>query len=359
MNALPPHPAPRALFGQTLGQLRDLAAEEGLRPFAARQIAEWLYHRLAPSIAAMTNLPAAARARLSARWTVGRSDPVRGVASADGTRKYLFAAGGAGRHVETAWIPEPDRSTLCVSTQIGCKMGCAFCATARQGFQGQLSAGEILNQYASLPERARVTNLVYMGMGEPLDNLEAVLTSLEILTSDWGFGMSPRRITVSTVGLIPAMREYLARSRCHLALSLHSPFDEERRQWMPVQKAYPVSAVLEELRRYPLERQRRIMIEYICFDGVNDTPRHVREMARALNGIRARVNLMRFHPVPGLPLRGSGEDRLRAFQEGLRGKGIIATIRRSRGLDIAAACGLLSTLEPERVGPAPGEPAAG
>ncbi|MBP7276462.1 MAG: 23S rRNA (adenine(2503)-C(2))-methyltransferase RlmN, partial [Kiritimatiellae bacterium] len=153
--------------------------------------------------------------------------------------------------------------------------------------------------------------------------------------------------------------EYLARSRCHLALSLHSPFDEERRQWMPVQKAYPISKVLEELRRYPLERQRRIMLEYVCFDGVNDTPRHVKEMARALNGLRARVNLMRFHPIPGLPLQGSSEARLRAFQEGLRSKGIIATIRRSRGLDIAAACGLLSTRERNRGGPPPPESAAG
>ncbi len=348
-------PARAPLFGQTADQLRALAIESGLKPFAARQIAEWLYHRHAESLAAMTNLPATARARLAERWIIGRSAPVRMQESSDGTRKYLYAAAHPGRFVETAWIPDRDRATLCVSTQVGCKMGCAFCMTAQQGFQGQLSAGEILNQYASLPERDAVTNIVYMGMGEPLDNLESVLASIEILTSDWGYAMSPRRITVSTVGLIPAMKEFLARCRCHLAVSLHSPFDDERRQWMPIQNVYPISRVLEELRRHPLERQRRISFEYICFDGINDTPRHVKEMARAMNGLRARVNLMRFHPVPGIPLMGSSEERLHAFQQGLQQKGIVATIRRSRGLDIAAACGLLSTREQIRAFP----PAAG
>lgn len=331
------------LFGESLDGLRRIAAEAGLRPFAGKQMADWLYRKGADSIAAMSNLPAAARAALEARYEIGRRPPLRAETSADGTKKYLYPT-AAGDGVETAWIPDRERATLCVSTQAGCRMGCRFCMTARQGFQGHLTAGEIVNQYASLPERETVTNLVYMGMGEPLDNLEPVLASLEILTADWGYAMSPRRITVSTVGVLPALGEFLRRSRCHLAVSVHTPFDEEREQWMPIQRTFPLSEVLAELRRHPMERQRRIFFEYLCFDGLNDTPRHAKGLARALTGLRGvRVNLMRYHPTPGLDVRGSGEERLAAFQQALRDKGILAIVRRSRGLDISAACGLLST----------------
>jgi 23S rRNA (adenine2503-C2)-methyltransferase len=182
-----------------------------------------------------------------------------------------------------------------------------------------------------------------MGMGEPLDNLEEVLRSLDVLTADWGLAMSPRRITVSTVGLIPGMKEFLARSRCHLAVSLHTPFEEERRTLMPVANIYPLAEVLAVLRGHELERQRRVSFEYILFQGLNDTPRHVKGLTRALNGIRCRVNLIRFHPIPGVPLTPSPDATVREFAAALKGKGIRTTIRRSRGLDIAAACGLLST----------------
>jgi 23S rRNA (adenine2503-C2)-methyltransferase len=341
------------LFGKTLSELDPIVEQAGLRPFAARQLARWLYGRNAERFEDMTNLPAGARRWLAERFEVRLQAPTAEAQSADGTRKYLFPA--AGRFVEAAFIPEGRRATLCLSVQVGCKMGCLFCQTGRQGFQGNLSAGEILNQVASLPERERLTNLVYMGMGEPLDNLDNVLASLEILTSDWGYALSPARITVSTVGLLPAMLRFLSASRCHLAVSLHSPFEEERRRLMPVQNVYPLREVLEALRGALREHlaagRRRVSFEYILFDGLNDTPRHARELARILRGIRGRINLIPFHPIPGSPLAPSGPERIQAFQELLKASGFITTLRKSRGLDIAAACGLLSTkklLERER-----------
>lgn len=333
-----------SLFGRTLSELGEVTSACGLPAFAARQMADWLYKKNVPSIEAMTNLPARARAELAERFSPGLAPPVQVQVSTDGTRKYLYPV-MRNRFVETAWIPDDeDRGTLCVSTQVGCKMGCLFCMTARQGFQGQLDAGQILNQFRSLPERDQVRNLVYMGMGEPLDNLPAVLASLEILTAAWGFAMSPRRITVSTIGLVPALGEYLTRSHCHLAVSLHTPFDEERRKLMPIQNVYPIAEVVAAIRAHAFEPQRRLSFEYILFRDFNDTPRHVRELARLLNGLRCRINLMRFHPLPGTPLEGSSEAAIAAFQRGLEDKGFITTVRRSRGLDIAAACGLLSTL---------------
>jgi 23S rRNA (adenine2503-C2)-methyltransferase len=217
--------------------------------------------------------------------------------------------------------------------------------TGKQGFQGNLTAGEIINQLRSIPEWKKVSNLVYMGMGEPFDNLENVLASLEILTSDWGMGMSPKRITVSTIGVIPAMKEFLEKSSCHLAVSLHNPFDEERRSIMPIQNVYLIKDVVDEIRKFDFSGQRRVSFEYIMFDGINDTPRHVKEMARLLNGLKCRVNLIRFHPIPDTPLLGTPDEKLFEFRDALTAKGIFTTIRASRGQDIQAACGLLSTKE--------------
>jgi 23S rRNA (adenine2503-C2)-methyltransferase len=337
------------LFGKTLTELGAIVEQAGLRPFAARQLAHWLYARHAQRFDLMLNLPAQARSWLSERYEIRRQAPTEEAESRDGTRKYLFPA--AGGFVEAAFIPEGRRATLCLSVQVGCKMGCLFCQTGRQGFQGNLDSGEILNQVASLPERERLTNLVYMGMGEPLDNLDNVLASLEVLTSSWGYSLSPARITVSTVGLLPAMRRFLEASRCHLAVSLHTPFEEERRRLMPVQNVYPLREVLRELRESLPDGRRRVSFEYILFDGLNDTPRHARELARLLQNIRCRINLIPFHPIPGSPLEPSPPDRVQAFQERLKASGFITTLRKSRGLDIAAACGLLSTkklLERER-----------
>jgi len=332
-----------SLLGATLGRLTETAVAAGLPAYAGRQIADWIYAKGAAGFDEMTNLPRAGRAALAERYQVGLSSPVKVRESRDGTRKYLFACHGG--YVEAAWIPEEDRGTLFLSVQVGCKMGCLFCMTGKQGFQAHLTAGEILNQYLSLPERARVTNVVYMGMGEPLDNLVNVLSSLEILCSDYGFAMSPTRITVSTIGLVPAMRTFLDTTRCHLAVSLHTPFEEERQRLMPIENVHPLSEVLAELRARMVRGQRRVSFEYIVFDGLNDTPRHARELARILDGIRCRVNLIAFHAIPGTPLVPAPREKMEQFQELLRDRGILTTIRQSRGQDIEAACGLLSTRE--------------
>ncbi len=334
--------APHALFGQTPKQLETRVAGLDLPRHTARQLADWLYKKDVTRIEEMTNLSLATRATLDAHCTVGLSRPVSVQTSADGTRKYMFSTGG-GQFIETVYIPENNRHTLCISSQAGCKMGCLFCMTGRQGFQGQLSAGDILNQIRSLPERHLLTNLVYMGMGEPFDNTAAVMDSLEILTAHDGFAIAPRRITVSTAGIIPGMKLFLEKTRCPLAISLHSPFADERRRLMPVEQAYPLHEVLDTLRTVPMSTHRRIYFEYIVFKDMNHSPRHVNELARILNGIRCRINLLRCHPLPDIPLTSPDDPTLIAFRDALNAKGIIATIRRSRGLDIAAACGLLST----------------
>jgi len=330
------------LYGKTLDELKSIVTAEGLPSFTASQIADWLYHHHAESIDEMTNLSKKAREMLSEKYNVGLSKPERVSESADGTKKYLFPVANT-RYVEAAYIPDDDRATLCVSSQSGCKMGCLFCMTAKQGFQGNLSAGEILNQLRSIPEFKNVTNIVYMGMGEPLDNLENVLKSLEILTSKWGMGWSTKRITVSTIGLIPAMKQFLEKSNCHLAISLHTPFDDERRMLMPIQNVYPIADVIDELKKYRFSDHHRVSFEYIMFDGLNDTPRHVKELVKLLNGINCRINLIRFHPIPDSPLRTSPDERIIQFRDSLTAKGIFTTIRASRGQDIQAACGLIST----------------
>lgn len=333
-----------ALFGKTLDELTALVVELGLPKFTGKQLAEWLYQKDIRSIDEMTNLSKKNRDLLSQKYELGLVDFTRVQESIDGTKKYLFPTGQS-KFIETAMIPDEDRKTVCVSSQVGCKMGCLFCMTAKQGFQGQLSAGEIVNQIRSISERNEVTNIVYMGMGEPFDNLEQVLKSLEILTSEWGFAMSPRRITVSTIGIIPGMLTFLNQSEAHLAVSLHTPFDDERKKLMPVQVAYPIADVVKEIKSWDFGRQRRVSFEYIVFKGLNDSPKHVTELARLLNGIKCRINLIRFHPIPGTPLEGTDEQTLQNFKNKLNDKGILTTVRASRGQDIYAACGLLSTKE--------------
>jgi len=335
---------PESLFGVTITDLGKIAVQAGLPAYGAQQLSHWLYRKHATNFDEMLNLSLHARQWLSEHYTIETPGSLKVTESPDGTKKYLFPTDGGG-FVETAWIPEGKRATLCLSVQVGCKMGCLFCMTGKQGFQGHLSAGQILNQYRSLPERDLVTNIVYMGMGEPMDNLKNVLQSLEVLCSPDGYGLSPSRITVSTVGLIPAMEEFLERTRCHLAVSLHSPFEEERRRLMPVENVYPLTDVLTLLRNRLWGRQRRVSFEYIMFKGINDTIRHAREVARVLNGIRCRVNLIPFHPIPATPLAPSPRETMERFQKELKSRGILTTIRQSRGLDIFAACGMLSTRE--------------
>lgn len=332
------------LFGKTLEELQTLVVSLGLPKFTAKQITDWLYKKQISSISEMTNLSKSAREILDEKFEFGLTPFVKVQESIDGTKKYLFPTIQQ-KFIETAMIPEGDRKTVCVSSQVGCKMGCLFCMTAKQGFQGQLTAGEIVNQIRSINESGEVSNIVFMGMGEPFDNLPEVLKSIEILTSEWGYGMSPRRITVSTIGIIPGMLTFLEKSEAHLAVSLHTPFHEERQKLMPVQVAYPIDEVISEIKSWDFGRQRRISFEYIVFEGLNDSQAHVRELSRLLNGLRCRINLIRFHPVPGTPLKSPGEETLQYFKNELNKKGILTTIRASRGQDIYAACGLLSTKE--------------
>lgn len=332
------------LFGKSLQELMVIVKEAGLPVFTAKQIADWLYKHHVSEIDQMTNISKKGREYLNDRFIIGLTNPVNVQSSVDGTKKYLFKSGDH-RFIEAAYIPDEDRATLCVSSQVGCKMGCLFCMTGKQGFQGQLTVNEILNQIRSIPEFLQLSNVVYMGMGEPFDNLDNVIKSTEILSSDWGYGWSPKRITVSTIGIIPAMREFLNKSSCHLAVSMHSPFEEERRKLMPIENVYHLSNILALLKEYDWTGQRRVSFEYILFKGVNDSPRHINELAKILNGFKCRVNLIRFHAIPNSPLEPSDENTVQFFKTRLNNKGILTTIRASRGQDIYAACGLLSTKE--------------
>jgi len=331
------------LYGKTLNELIAVTKRVGLPGYTARQIADWLYKKEILSIDEMTNLSKRAREVLTKEYETGIFPPVSESESTDGTKKYLYNV-LKDKYIETAYIPDNERATICVSSQSGCKMGCIFCMTGKQGFQGNLSSNEILNQFRSLPEFQSLTNMVYMGMGEPLDNITEVLKSLEILTSEWGYGWSPTRITVSTVGLIAGIKEFLEKSRCHLAVSLHSPFDDERKELMPIQRTNTVKEVLDIIRNFEINSQRRISFEYILFKGLNDTPRHIKELARILNGIKCRVNIIRFHQIPGAEFQSPDLGTTINFKEALNAKGILTTIRASRGVDIQAACGLLSTI---------------
>ena len=324
------------LFGKDLNELKDICQSLALPKYTGRQLAEWLYKKEINSIDAMSNLSKKTRELLNEKFEFGLTEPSRVQESIDGTKKYLFPT-LHNRFIETAMIPEDDRKTVCVSTQVGCKMGCLFCMTGKQGFQGQLTAGEIVNQVRSIKEYGEVSNIVYMGMGEPFDNLDAVLKSLDILTSEWGYAMSPRRITVSSIGIVPAMIRFLKESEAHLAISLHTPFDTERQKLMPVQIAYPIAEVVNEIKSWDFGRQRRVSFEYILFKGLNDTPSHVRELSRLLSGIRCRINLIRFHTVPGTPLESPDEETINNFKDQLNAKDITTTIRASRGQDIYAA----------------------
>lgn len=332
----------KTLYGLNYRQLADLCAAEGWPRFAAGQLARWLYKRHVDAPAQMTDLAAARRERLAELFERALAAPIHESVSVDGTKKYLFRT-SEGHFIESAYIPDGERATLCVSSQAGCRMGCRFCATGRQGLQQSLPAAEILNQIVSLPERGTLTNLVFMGMGEPLDNVDNVLQALEILTAEWGFGWSPTRITVSTAGVVPQLRRFLDATRVHLAVSLHNPFSEERAEIMPVERAWPIAQVAKILRDYDFSHQRRVSFEYIVMSGLNDSPRHIKELCRLLNGIKCRINLIRFHKIPDSPYFSPDDAAMMRFRDALTSKGIRTTIRASRGEDIRAACGLLST----------------
>lgn len=330
------------LVGLTLAGLQQVAVQTGMPLFAAKQMAEWLYVKQITDISQMTNISLKFRDRLSQEYEVALSAPIHRAASADGTVKYLFDA-GQGHSVEAVFIPDDDRGTLCISSQVGCKMGCVFCMTGRQHYTASLTAGQILNQILSLPEKDRLTNVVFMGMGEPLDNLENVLAVQEILTSAWGMSWSPKRITISTVGLRRELKKLIEGCQCHIAVSLHAPTPEKRAQLVPAEKAFSMTEMLQVLSGYDFSHQRRLSFEYTMFQGVNDSLDDAKQLVRTLQGLSCRVNLIRFHAIPDSPLKTVPEQGMLEFRDYLTAHGVFATIRASRGEDIWAACGMLST----------------
>ncbi len=329
------------LLGLTPEELLETTKSLSLPSFTAKQIAHWLYVKKVSEIEQMSNLSKQARELLSQGYQVGGYVPKTRIVSADGTVKYLFPS-VCGTDIEAVMIPDKERATLCISSQAGCKMGCKFCMTGRMGFSGNLSAGEIVSQIMNVAERDSITNVVYMGMGEPLDNYPQVLKSTEILTSAWGFGWSPKRITISSIGVHTHLKDFLDNSKCHLAISLHNPFDQERSDMMPTQKVWPVSQTVDLIKQYDFTGQRRVSFEYIMFSGWNDSKRHADALTRMLKGLECRVNLIRFHQIPDFPLKSSPDAVIEMFRERLNNSGITTTIRASRGEDILAACGMLS-----------------
>lgn len=334
------------LLGMTLAELQKVVKNIGMPTFAAKQIASWLYEKKVASIDEMTNLSLKHRELLKEEYEVGGAEPVEAMRSVDGTVKYLYRT-GENQFVEAVYIPDDDRATLCVSSQVGCKMNCKFCMTGKQGFTANLTANQILNQISSLPERDTLTNVVFMGMGEPLDNTEEVLKTLEVLTSSYGYGWSPKRITLSTSGLRKGLERFLEESDCHLAISLHSPISSQRADLMPAERGFSAADMVELLKNYDFSKQRRLSFEYIVFKGVNDSLIYAKELVKLLRGLDCRMNLIRFHAIPGVQLEGADMETMTTFRDYLTSHGLFSTIRASRGEDIFAACGMLSTAKKE------------
>ena len=338
--------AKKYLLGMTLGELKEVAKSLGMPAFTGGQMAKWLYTQQVKSIDEMTNISKANREKLAAAYAIGCKEPTDAQYSKDGTVKYLFPT-DSGKFVETVYIPEDGRATLCVSSQVGCKMNCLFCQTGKQGFEGSLSATDILNQVYSLPERDKLTNIVFMGQGEPMDNLDNVLRVTEILTAGFGYGWSPKRITVSSVGIKGKLKRFLEESDCHVAISMHSPLHEQRSELMPAERGMSIESIVDLLGNYDFSHQRRLSFEYIVFKDVNDSEAHAKAIVRLLKGLDCRINLIRFHPIPNTPLQGVDDQKMEEFRNYLTQHGVFTTIRASRGQDIFAACGLLSTAKEE------------
>ncbi len=326
----------------TLIELQSVAKKLGMPSFAAKQIASWLYDKKVTSIDEMTNLSLKYRELLKEGYEVGAYTPVDEMRSVDGTVKYLYRVGES-NFVESVYIPDDGRATLCVSSQVGCKMNCKFCMTGKQGYTANLTANQIINQIHSLPDRDKLTNVVLMGMGEPLDNLDEVLKALEIMTAPYGYAWSPKRITVSTIGLRKGLQRFIEESDCHLAISLHSPLSVQRSELMPAERAFSIIEIVELLKNYDFSKQRRLSFEYIVFKGLNDSQVYAKELLKLLRGLDCRINLIRFHAIPGVNLEGTDMETMTRFRDYLTSHGLFTTIRASRGEDIFAACGMLST----------------
>lgn len=338
-----------SLIGMTLEELQNVAYRGGMPRFVGRQLADWLYGKGATSFDEMLNISKKNKIWLADNYVIGREAPVKASKSSDGTVKYLFNV-GEGNVIESVYIPDKERATLCVSSQSGCKMNCYFCATGKLGFKKNLTSAQIMNQVLSIPPAPEkghepmnpLTNIVFMGMGEPLDNYKEVQKVIEILTADWGLAWSPKRITVSTVGKLPQLKELLDNTQVHIAISVHTADPMQRESMMPAQKAFPISAVMKLLAGYDFSHQRRLSLEYIMWRGVNDDKAHADMLIKLIGKVDCRVNLIRYHAIPGVDLYPCSEERMMMFRNILNQHGITATIRASRGEDIAAACGMLA-----------------
>ena len=332
----------KPLAGMNLNELREVTAGLGMPKFVATQLAEWIYAKRVTTFDEMRNISKANKELLANQYCVGLYGPQSAQASEDGTVKYLFDAGGD-KAIESVYIPEDDRATLCISSQKGCRMNCYFCMTGRQGFHGNLTANQIINQVLSVPQTQQLTNVVFMGMGEPLDNLDNVLKVIEILTAPWGLAWSPKRITVSTVGVKNALKVLCETTSVHIAVSVHNAIEDERSQLMPIENAYHIKEVMDLLGKYDFAHQRRLSVEYIMWQWFNDDIKHAEALREILPNEHVRVNLIRYHMIPGAAkLRTSSDERMAYFRDYLNSKGITCTIRRSRGEDISAACGMLA-----------------
>jgi 23S rRNA (adenine2503-C2)-methyltransferase len=329
--------------------LRAFFESIGEKPFRAQQVLKWIYHHAVTDIEAMTNLGLALREKLAGIAEIKLPEVIQEQRSNDGTIKWLIGFHG-GNAVETVYIPEPKRGTLCVSSQVGCALNCTFCSTGAQGFARNLSTGEIIGQVCLAAkvlghERhgvRRITNIVMMGMGEPLLNFEAVVPALSLMRHDLGFGFAARRVTVSTAGLVPGIERLRKSIDVALAVSLHAPVDDVRTGLVPLNRKYPIAELMQACRDYVSEKHKRsVTFEYTLIDGVNDHPEHARKLVKLLRTVPSKLNLIPFNPFPGTQYRCSSQDRITQFQEIVMAGGLIAMVRKTRGEDIDAACGQL------------------
>jgi 23S rRNA (adenine2503-C2)-methyltransferase len=329
------------LCGLTAGEILELIEPSGFTSRHSLLISNSIYKKRITSIQQIPGIPESLKKKLSGIAVSGLFSPLASVVSKDGSVKYLFRT-DENKVFETVFIPEEKRNTVCVSTQSGCRMGCSFCATAKYGYRGNLTPGEIINQIISIPKIKEITHVVFMGMGEPMDNLENVLKACIILTSEWGLAISSKNITVSTVGIMPEVEQFLRRSECNLTLSLFSAFTSEREKVVPVERLYPATGIVEIMKKIPIKKKRRLSIAYIMMKNVNDSDDHLEELKTILKDSQIRVNLLSYHPVPDDHICSSSAERMQHFKHNLVVSGISASIRKSRGIDISAACGLLA-----------------
>ncbi|MGC1391294.1 MAG: 23S rRNA (adenine(2503)-C(2))-methyltransferase RlmN [Bacteroidales bacterium] len=331
----------KSLCGSTADEILDLIEPLGYSRAHAVSISNSIYKKAVSDINNFEKIPIRLREKLLNIAIDGIFFPQASAVSTDKSVKYLFST-ESGKEFETVYIPDKKRNTVCVSTQSGCKMGCSFCFTGRYGFRGNLTAGEIVNQIIALPQADRVTHVVFMGMGEPMDNLGNVLKACRIITAEWGLALSARNVTISTVGIMPGVDQFLKRSDCNLTLSLFSPFSEERKKMIPVENKYPVQEIINMMKNFPVKKKRRLSLAYVMIKDLNDTDYHLTELKSMLKGSEIRINLLSYHSGLNDQYCSSSGERMYLFKHNLIISGISASIRKSRGEDISAACGLLA-----------------